>query len=39
MAKIKKKRKGSKVYKAVALELRESCKHLREALKEKELMV
>lgn len=37
MGKVKKKRKGSKVYKAVANELRQSCKALSEALKEKEL--
>lgn len=38
MAKAKKKRKGSKVYKAVANELRQSCKALHQALKEKELV-
>lgn len=37
MAKVKKKRKGSKVYKAVACELRETCKNLREVLKEKQV--
>ena len=36
MAKSKKKR-GSKVYKAVACELRETCKHLKEVLKEKQV--
>lgn len=38
MAKEKKKRKGSKVYKAVACELKETCKHLKEAIKEKQLV-
>jgi hypothetical protein len=37
MAKDKKKRKGSKVMKAVAQELKESCKALHEAIKEKEM--
>jgi hypothetical protein len=38
MAKTKKKRKGSKVMKAMAHELKESCKALHEVLKEKELV-
>lgn len=38
MTKDKKKRKGSKVMKAMAQELKQSCKALHDALKEKELL-